>query len=97
MKADLTWLDDPQTFRINQAPAHSDHRAYATVAEADQQQSQFVQSLDGPWGFQFARDPQHRPVGFYQTDYDRSDFDQLTVPGHIELAGYGQIQYINTA
>ncbi|KRL93799.1 glycoside hydrolase family 2 TIM barrel-domain containing protein [Levilactobacillus hammesii] len=97
MKADLTWLDDPQTFRINQAPAHSDHRAYATEAEADQQQSQFVQSLDGPWGFQFARDPQHRPVGFYQPDYDRSDFDQLTVPGHIELAGYGQIQYINTA
>jgi len=29
--------------------------------------------------------------------YDISDFDQITVPGHLELAGYGQIQYINTA
>lgn len=97
MQADLTWLDDPQTFRINQLPAHSDHRGYATVAEAQSGQSSMVQSLDGNWDFQFAADPQHRPVGFYQPDYDRSDFDQLAVPGHIELAGYGQIQYINTA
>ncbi|MFD1548640.1 glycoside hydrolase family 2 TIM barrel-domain containing protein [Levilactobacillus fuyuanensis] len=97
MQADLTWLDDPQTFRINQLPAHSDHRGYATVAEAQAGQSSLVQSLDGNWDFQFAADPQHRPAGFYQPDYDRSDFDQLTVPGHIELAGYGQIQYINTA
>ena len=97
MQADLTWLDDPQTFRINQLPAHSDHRGYATVAEAQTGKSSLVQSLDGNWDFQFAADPQHRPVGFYQPDYDRSNFDQLTVPGHIELAGYGQIQYINTA
>lgn len=97
MQADLTWLDDPQTFRINQLPAHSDHRGYATVAEAQTGHSSLVQSLDGNWDFQFATDPQHRPVGFYQPDYDRSDFDQLAVPGHIELAGYGQIQYINTA
>lgn len=97
MQADLTWLDVPQTFRINQLPAHSDHRGYATVAEAQSGQSSLVQSLDGNWDFQFAVDPQHRPVGFYQPDYDRSDFDQLAVPGHIELAGYGQIQYINTA
>ena len=97
MKADLRWLDDPQTFRINQVPAHSDHRGYATLAEATAHHSRFVQSLDGQWAFQFARDPQHRPIGFYQPDYDRADFDRLTVPGHIELAGYGQIQYINTA
>ncbi|WP_203640612.1 glycoside hydrolase family 2 TIM barrel-domain containing protein [Levilactobacillus andaensis] len=96
MKAEISWLDDPQTFRINQLPAHSDHRGYATVAEALAKQSSLVQSLDGSWEFSFAKDPQHRPVGFYETDYDRSDFDQLTVPGHIELAGYGQIQYINT-
>ncbi|WP_204120052.1 glycoside hydrolase family 2 TIM barrel-domain containing protein [Levilactobacillus wangkuiensis] len=97
MKAEISWLDDPQTFRINQLPAHSDHRGYATVAEAAAQQSSLVQSLDGTWEFAFAKDPQHRPVGFYEPDYDRSDFDRLAVPGHIELAGYGQIQYINTA
>jgi beta-galactosidase len=97
LKAEISWLDDPQTFRVNQLPAHSDHRGYATVAEAQNQQSSLVQSLDGAWEFAFAQDPQHRPVGFYQPDFDRADFDRLTVPGHIELAGYGQIQYINTA
>ncbi|WP_367294214.1 glycoside hydrolase family 2 TIM barrel-domain containing protein [Levilactobacillus brevis] len=97
MKADLTWLDDPQTFRINQLPAHSDHRGYASVEEATAQHSSLVQSLDGTWQFAFAPDPVHRFEGFYRPDYDRSAFDRLTVPGHIELAGYGQIQYINTA
>jgi len=97
LKAEISWLDDPQTFRVNQLPAHSDHRGYATAAEAAEAKSSLVQSLDGSWGFAFSKDPQHRPVGFYEPDYDRSDFDRLAVPGHIELAGYGQIQYINTA
>ena len=97
MKAEISWLDDPQTFRVNQVPAHSDHRGYATLAEALSQKNSLIQSLDGKWAFSFARDPQHRPVNFYQPNSDRSDFETLTVPGHIELAGYGQIQYINTA
>lgn len=28
MKADLRWLDDPEVFRVNQLPAHSDHQFY---------------------------------------------------------------------
>ena len=46
MQADLKWLDDPQTFRVNQLPAHSDHQWYLDYAEADQQSSSFTQSLD---------------------------------------------------
>ena len=33
MQADLKWLDDPQTFRVNQLPAHSDHQWYLDYAE----------------------------------------------------------------
>ena len=32
----------------------------------------------------------------YKEDYDISYFDKIMVPGHIELAGYDQIRYINT-
>ena len=39
MQADLKWLDDPQTFRVNQLPAHSDHQWYLDYAEADQNSS----------------------------------------------------------
>lgn len=97
LQAELKWLDDPETFRVNQLPAHSDHHYYATVTDADQGTNQLEQSLDGTWQFAFAPNPQERPQGFYRPDFDRHNFDTIQVPGHIELAGYGQIQYINTA
>ncbi|CAJ1225418.1 beta-galactosidase [Levilactobacillus zymae] len=96
MQADLKWLDDPQTFRVNQLPAHSDHHYYRTVAEMQAHQSSFVQSLDGTWQFAFAQTPQERPVGFEQPDADHQNFGEIQVPGHIELAGYGQLHYTNT-
>lgn len=96
MQADLKWLDDPQTYRVNQLPAHSDHRYYRSVSEVQAQQSSFVQSLDGTWRFAFAQTPSERPVGFEQPDYDHHDFNEIQVPGHIELAGYGQLHYTNT-
>ena len=37
-----------------------------------------------------------RPVSFYENGYDISEFDEIQVPQHIELAGYDKIHYINT-
>ena len=34
MEAELKWLDDPEVFRVNQLPAHSDHRFYRDQEEA---------------------------------------------------------------
>lgn len=96
MEANIGWLDDPQVFRVNQLPAHSDHRTYRSGAEAKNGRSSYVQSLDGDWFFHFANEPQKRPRDFYKRDFDSRSFDIIKVPGHIELAGYGQIQYINT-
>lgn len=96
LQAELKWLDDPQTFRVNQLPAHSDHHYYATAADAKSGDNRLEQSLDGTWQFAFAQTPQTRPEGFYRPDYDRQGFDEIQVPGHIELAGYGQLQYTNT-
>ena len=36
-----------------------------------------------------------RPVDFYQENTANVEFDTICVPGHIELAGYDQIHYIN--
>lgn len=96
MTPDIKWLDDPETFRVNQLPAHSDHRFYRGQDDLKKGVSDFTQSLDGDWQFKFAATPMERPVGFYERDYNRDEFDTIAVLGHIELAGYGKIQYINT-
>ena len=96
MTADIKWLDDPEVFRVNQRPAHSDHVCYASKEEADHRVSSLYQSLNGEWRFSYSQNAMERPVGFYQKDYDYSSFNPITVPGHIELAGYDKIHYINT-
>lgn len=96
MQALLEWLDDPEVFRVNQLPAHSDHRFYFHEEDYERQESSFVQQLNGTWKFHYSRNAMSRPVDFYRMDYDCSGFQKIEVPGHIELAGYDQIHYINT-
>lgn len=96
MNADIKWLDDPEVYRVNQLPAHSDHRFFADVHEYESGISSLTQSLDGTWQFRYSENAKSRPEEFYKEGYDRSDFDEIQVPGHIELAGYDKIHYINT-
>lgn len=96
MQADIKWLDNPEVFRVNQIEAHSDHNYYLNYEEFKSGKNKLMQSLNGEWDFKFSINVMERPMNFYQTDYDRSGFDKIIVPGHIELAGYDQIRYINT-
>ena len=96
MNASLDWLTDPEVFQVNRLPAHSDHVCYASQEECDRGVSSLRQSLDGAWRFAFSRAPACRAQEFWREGYDDSAFDTIEVPGHIELSGYGQIQYINT-
>ena len=96
MKADIKWLDNPEVFRINQIAAHSDHNYYLNYEDLNEQNNKLTQSLNGQWSFCFSINAKSRPIDFYEEDYDTSDFDKIMVPGHIELAGYDQIRYINT-
>lgn len=96
MKANIKWLDDPEVFRVNQLPAHSDHPFYKNYREWQNSNSSFVQSLDGNWKFKFSKDPQSRPIDFYKDNFDSSDFGSIKVPSEIELSDYTKIQYINS-
>ncbi|MDT9616867.1 glycoside hydrolase family 2 TIM barrel-domain containing protein [Lactobacillus crispatus] len=95
MKANIKWLDDPEVFRINQLPAHSDHPFYKDYREWQNHSSSFKQSLNGAWQFHFSKDPQSRPIDFYKLSFDSSSFDTIPVPSEIELNGYAQNQYTN--
>ena len=85
----LNWLEDPRVFAVNRLDAHSDHTWYAGG-------SNLRQSLDGAWQFAYSSCPAQRPADFWQADASLEGFGEIAVPGHIELQGYGQIQYINT-
>ncbi|MBP3604635.1 MAG: beta galactosidase jelly roll domain-containing protein [Lachnospiraceae bacterium] len=96
MQANIKWLDNPEVFRVNQTDAHSDHNYFMNYTELERGKNKLLQSLNGQWDFQFSINAMERPQEFHQVDYDRSSFDKIMVPGHIELAGYDQIRYINT-
>ncbi|MCR1863103.1 glycoside hydrolase family 2 TIM barrel-domain containing protein [Limosilactobacillus reuteri] len=96
MDADIKWLDDPETFWINQLPAHSDHYYYGNYDEWRHNNSRFAQNLDGQWQFNFAENPRERENDFYKVDYDSSSFGTIEVPSEIELNNYAQNNYINT-
>lgn len=87
-RPDLGWLSDPEVFGVNRIKAHSDHNYFV---EGDN----LRQYINGVWKFTYSENPKKRAEDFYKTDVDISGFDDITVPGHIQLQGYGEIKYVN--
>ena len=96
MNADMKWLDNPEVFKVNQLEPHSDHCYYLDYSDMKKEKNPLLQSLNGQWEFAYSRNVMERPVDFYKETFDASGFDKIMVPGHIELAGYDKIRYINT-
>ena len=95
MTFDITRIADPEYFSENRMPAHSDHRWFASAEEARTGTSSFEQSLNGRWTFHHAASPAGILPGFEAVGLDRSDWDDIDVPAHIQLQGYGSPQYTN--
>lgn len=89
MKPTLEWLKNPEIFEVNREKAHSDH-IYTT------KDGNLRQSLNGTWKFAYNEHPDNRPADFYKADFDVTAFDEIKVPGHIQLQGYDKPQYVNT-
>ena len=76
--------------------AHSDHIHYRNEDEARNGVSGFYLCLDGEWDFLYSPDYGKREEEFYREDFSGSKVEKIKVPSHVEMNGYGQIQYINT-
>lgn len=96
MNANMKWLDNPEVFKVNQLEPHSDHCYYLDYSDMKKEKNPLLQSLNGQWEFAYSKNVMERPVDFYKETFDASGFDKIMVPGHIELAGYDKIRYINT-
>ena len=95
MTFDIARIADPTYVSENRLPAHSDHRWFADAAEAASGTSSFEQGLNGVWKFHYAMNPAEAVAGFEAAGFDCSGWDDIEVPGHIQLQGYGRPQYTN--
>ena len=93
---DFEKLKEPGYYRENRLDAHSDHCFYASEAERDAGRSSLRCSLNGQWKFFHAVNPGQVIPGFESPDYDCRGWDDIPVPAHIQMEGYGVPQYANT-
>lgn len=91
-------IEDPENIGINKEPAHATLMPYASLKEAltaNRHASTFCKSLNGMWKFNWVDWPQKRPVNFYKTDYDVSNWKEIKVPSNWQVEGYGTPYYSN--
>ena len=94
----FTEWQDPQVNAINRAPMHTDYFAYESSDAAQQgerTQSAYYMSLNGMWKFNWVKDADARPTGFWRADYNDKAWAEMPVPGVWELNGYGDPIYVN--
>lgn len=89
-------LENPRFFKDNTVEPHSNHWFYEKQEDISKGEDMPLKtSLDGTWKFFLAPNIEGRPDGFYKNDFDVSGWDDITVPGHIEMQGYLNCHYTN--
>ncbi|MFJ4921078.1 glycoside hydrolase family 2 TIM barrel-domain containing protein [Streptomyces sp. NPDC088725] len=92
------WDSNPQVFQVNREAARARLVPYASAEDAlrgDFAKSPYHQSLNGTWRFNWAENPDARPTGFQEPDYDDGGWDDIAVPSNWEIQGYREPIYLN--
>ncbi len=93
---DFEIVKNPEIFAQNRMDAHSDHRFYASMVEAEaEKESGFTYCLNGLWKFSYAKNYAAAPADFYKKELDCHGWDDIRVPAHIQTEGYDKPQYVN--
>lgn len=90
--------DNVEVLQVNREASHTTMMVYPNREQAnsfDRNQSDWFQSLNGQWKFNWAKNPDNRIKDFYKTDFDDSDWHEITVPSNWEIEGYGTPIYTN--
>ncbi|MBT8203934.1 MAG: DUF4981 domain-containing protein, partial [Eudoraea sp.] len=90
--------ENPAIFEINKEEIRSSFTPFENVEKAlnnEVSESSHIKSLNGLWKFNYVPKASERPLDFYKTTYDVSQWDAIPVPANWELHGYGFAQYNN--
>jgi beta-galactosidase len=96
MEFDYGVIKNPEIFKQNCMPAHSDHVCYRDEFEMRGGQSSLRMDLNGVWKFSYAKNLASAVKGFEKAEYDCKGWDDIRVPAHIQMEGYDRPQYTNT-
>jgi beta-galactosidase len=90
------WLN-PAVNRVNREKPRASFFAFENeaLAQGDKTSSSRYLSLEGKWKFNFVKDHDKAPAGFYVVKYDDSRWADFPVPGLFEVLGYGDRIYKN--
>ena len=91
------WMD-PSVNRVGTLPMHTSFFAFESdelSSKGCKKQSQRYLSLEGMWRFNFVKDHNRAPKGFFAPGFDDSLWSDFPVPGLFELNGYGDRIYRN--
>jgi beta-galactosidase len=92
------WNNNPGIYQLNRMEAHASLIPFDSAEEAwegTHSKSSNYLSLNGEWKFVFATNAESRIANFYESNFDHSKWDSITVPAHWQLQGYDYPQYTN--
>ena len=92
---DYSKIKDPEFFKENAIPAHSDHVCYPDREHLDRGENPFRFSLNGIWKFSYGRNLDDTVKGFEAEDYNCRNWGEIRVPAHIQMEGYDIPAYLN--
>lgn len=91
--------ENPQVNSIGREPARNAAMPLASVkaalTDSAEPETPYVRSLNGIWKISWCGDPTRRPMDFWKTDFNDSDWQTIDVPGCVELRGFGNPGYTN--
>ena len=90
-----TW-ENHQIDGINRMPARAHFLTFPSKEKALLNNNRYThafKNLNGIWKFMFLDAPEYSPEGFFNSDFDVTKMDDITVPGNWQLQGYGKMHY----
>ncbi len=90
--------ENPSVNGMNRETMHATLMPYESLdkaLKAERFQSSYYKSLNGQWKFNWVRKPADRPMEFFKTDYDDSEWKNIAVPGNWQREGYDIPVYVN--
>lgn len=90
-----TW-ENHQIDGINRMPARAHFLTFPPKEKALLNNNRYThafKNLNGVWKFMFLDAPEYSPEGFFNSDFDVTKMDDITVPGNWQLQGYGKMHY----